>query len=129
MFWEIEKAGGLDRFYANSAKRAKATQTALEAIGLTIYPTAPALSMSTVIDEHANEIRKILKNKYGVNIAGGQDHLNGKIFRISQMGLIPAYESAWVVNAVELALGDLGRRAYDGCANRVFNEVYYKENE
>lgn len=129
MFGEIEKAGGLDSFYANSAKRAKATQAALQAIGLTIYPTTPALSMSTVMDENANAIIKLLKSKYGVNIAGGQDHLKDKIFRINQMGLIPAYESAWVVNAVELALSDLGRRVYDGSANRVFNEIYYKENE
>jgi hypothetical protein len=43
------------------------------------------------------------------------------------MGLIPVNESAWVVNAIEMALGDLGRRAFDGTASRVFNEIYYKE--
>ena len=40
-------------------------------------------------------------------MAGGQDHLKGKIFRINQMGLIKAYEISWVVNAVELALAKL----------------------
>ena len=76
--------------------------------------------------QHQNH--KLLKNKYGVNIAGGQDHLKGNLFRINQMGLIPVYESAWVVNAIELALSDLGRRAFDGSANRIFNEVYFKES-
>jgi hypothetical protein len=33
---------------------------------------------------------------------------------------------AWVVNAVELALAKLGRRPYDGTANRVFNEVTFE---
>jgi len=126
IFDEIDKEG-LDRLYAKTSARAKATQAALEAIGLTIYPATPAKSMSTVIDEDAEAIRKLLKTKYGVNLAGGQDHLKGKIFRINQMGLIAEYESAWVVNAIELALSELGRREFDGSANRTFNEVYFKE--
>jgi hypothetical protein len=32
---------------------------------------------------------------------------------------------AWVVNAVELSLEKLGRRSYNGEANRVFNEVMF----
>lgn len=125
IFDEIEKEG-MDALYTATAKRAKATQAALEAIGFSVYPKMPALAMSTVLDEDAEAIRKLLKTKYGVNIAGGQDHLKGKIFRINQMGLIPVYESAWVVNAVELALDELGRRAFDGTASRVFNETYFK---
>ncbi len=125
IFDEIEKEG-LDALFTNTAKRAQATEAALRALGLEIYPKVPARSMSTVIDSDAEAIRKLLKTKYGVNMAGGQDHLKGKIFRINQMGLIPVYESSWVVNAVELALDELGRRKYDGIANRIFNETYYK---
>jgi aspartate aminotransferase-like enzyme len=125
IFDEIEKEG-LEALFEATAKRAKATQAALEAIGFEMYPQTPALSMSTVFDEDAEPIRKLLKTKYGVNMAGGQDHLKGKIFRINQMGLIPVYESAWVVNSIELALDELGRRAYDGTAGRVFNQTYYK---
>ena len=120
---------GVEALYTNTAARAAATQAALEAIGFSMYPQTPAPSMSTVLDEDAEPIRKLLKTKYGVSIAGGQDHLKGKIFRINQMGLIPVYESAWVVNAVELALADIGRRAYDGTASRVFNETYFKKSE
>ncbi|HIP51204.1 MAG TPA: alanine--glyoxylate aminotransferase family protein, partial [Campylobacterales bacterium] len=111
--------------YIKTIARAKATQAALESIGLNIYPNTPALSMATVIDDDAEAIRKLLKTKYEVNMAGGQDHLKGKIFRINQMGLIPVNESVWVVNAIEMALADLGRRDFDGTASKVFNEVYY----
>ncbi|MDQ7046675.1 MAG: alanine--glyoxylate aminotransferase family protein [Sulfurovum sp.] len=117
---------GFDALYANTKARASATQAALEAIGFSMYPQTPALSMSTVFDEDAEAIRKLLKTKYGVNMAGGQDHLKGKLFRINQMGLIPVHESAWVVNAIELALDDLGKRSFDGTANKVFNKKYYK---
>ena len=128
MFDAIEE-DGLDALYLNTKKRASATQKALEAIGFTMYPQTPALAMSSVFDEDAEPIRKLLKTKYGVNIAGGQYHLKGKLFRINQMGLIPVNESAWVVNAIELALNDIGRRDFDGTASRVFNEIYFKENE
>jgi len=121
----IESDGGIEALYERTAIRAKAVKSALEALGLHIYPAAPAKSMTTIDDVNANEIRNILKNEHEVNVAGGQDHLKGKIFRINQMGLIPNYEMAWVVNAVELALDKLGRRGYDGEANRVFNEIMF----
>jgi len=124
IFDEIDKEG-LESLYEKTTRRANATQAALEAVGLSIYPTTPAKSMSTVIDDDAEPIRKLLKTKYGVNMAGGQDHLKGKIFRINQMGLIPVHESVWAVNAIEMALNDLGRRDFDGTASKVFNEVYF----
>jgi len=121
----IERNGSLTRLYGETACRSKAVKRALEAIGLKSYPQTPAKSMTTIIDDNAAEIRKLLKEEFDVNVAGGQDHLKGKIFRINQMGLIPPYEMAWVVNSVELALSRLGRRNYDGTANRVFNETFF----
>ncbi|WP_304545854.1 pyridoxal-phosphate-dependent aminotransferase family protein [Sulfurimonas microaerophilic] len=122
----IEADGGIETLYERTAVRAEAVKSALQALGLHIYPKVPAMSMTTIDDENANEIRNILKNDYKVNVAGGQDHLKGKIFRINQMGLINDYEMSWVVNAVELALDKLGRRKYDGTANKIFNEVTFK---
>jgi aspartate aminotransferase-like enzyme len=127
MFEEIEKEGGLEKLYADTKKRARAVRNALMELRLELYPDVPAKSMTTIISKNANGIKTLLKEKYGVNLAGGQDHLKGKIFRINQMGLIKPYELAWVVNSIELALEDLDVRAYDGTANRVFNEVYFKE--
>ncbi len=121
----IEADGGIEALYTKTATRAKAVTEALKALGLHIYPTRPAPSMTTIDDSDASAIRKILKEEFDVNIAGGQDHLKGKIFRINQMGLIENYEMAWVVNAVELALAKIGRRAYDGTANKIFNEITF----
>ncbi len=122
----VEAEGGFGKLYCDTARRAKATRFALEALGLHSYPKVPARSMTTIDDADASEIRTLLKTDFGVNVAGGQDHLKGKIFRINQMGLIDPYEMVWVVNAVELALAKMGRRAYDGTASRVFNETYFK---
>ena len=122
----IEKQGGIGVLYCNTARRAKATKAALEAIGLHVYPSNPAKSMTTIDDRDASKIRSALKEEYGVNVAGGQDHLKGKIFRINQMGLIETYESIWVVNSIELILHRMGRLKYAGIASKVYNETYFK---
>jgi len=126
MLQEIETKGGIGILFCDTARRAKATRFALEALGLHSYPKTPARSMTTIDDVNAKEIRDLLKTEFAVNVAGGQDHLKGKIFRINQMGLIETSEMVWVVNAVELALAKLGRRDFDGTASRVFNEEYFK---
>ena len=126
VFEMIEREGGFGVLYCNTARRAKATRAALEAIGLHSYPKVPARSMTTIDDADASKIRSALKEEYGVNVAGGQDHLKGKIFRINQMGIIPPYESIWVVNAIELILHRMGRLEYTGLASKVFNETYFK---
>lgn len=124
---DLMNAQGMDNLYDETARRGEATMKALQAIGLKIYPSTAAKSMTTIIDEvNASEIRNLLKTKYDVNVAGGQDHLKGKIFRINHMGLIPVYEAAWVVNAVELALDTLGVRTYDATATTTFNKIFYK---
>jgi len=122
----IEREGGLEKLYDNTAKRAEATRKALEAIGLHSYPKTPAKSMTTIDDVDASKIRSLLKEEFGVNVAGGQDHLKGKIFRINQMGIIAPYESIWVVNAIELILHRLGRREFSGLASKVYNEIYFQ---
>lgn len=122
----IQTLGGIDEIYRQTAKRAIATQNALLSIGLKIYPKNPALAMTTIIDEaNASNIRKVLKNDFGVNVAGGQDHLKTSIFRINHMGIIPVNEALWVVNAIELTLEKLGVRKFDGSANIRFLESYY----
>lgn len=118
----IKNNDGFDALYEKTAKRANATREAFKAIGCEIFPKTPANSMTTIYTENAPAIRQILKTKYNANIAGGQDHVKKLIFRINHMGLVEDFEASWVVNAVELAMDELGLRKYDGTANKVFAE-------
>ena len=118
---------GMKKLYKDTERRSSACDEAMQAIGLKIYPKIPALSMTTIYDEDSEEIRKILKNDFGVNVAGGQDHLKGKIFRINHMGMIALSDISWVVNAVELALHKLKRRNFNGLANQIFLETCTKD--
>jgi len=124
---EIELQGGLENLYRETKKRAVAMQAALKAIGLHIFPDVPALAMAAVSYDKANELRKILKEQYHVNIAGGQDHLKGKLFRINNMGFVRPSELSWTLNAIEMALEKLENRRYDGMANKTFNKLYKEE--
>jgi len=117
------KEDGFDKLYEKTSLRAKATREALLAIGLEVYPATPADAMTTIYSEKSNEIRKILKEEFDLNIAGGQDHLKGKIFRINHMGLVADYEAVWAVNTIEKALDKLGIRDFDGTANKIFMEI------
>jgi aspartate aminotransferase-like enzyme len=117
------KEDGFDNLYTKTAVRAKATREAFKAIGLEVYPHTPANAMTTIYTENSNAIRKVLKEKFDLNIAGGQDHLKGKIFRVNHMGLVADYEAAWAVNAVEKALDELEIRKFDGTANKKFMEI------
>ncbi len=113
---------GLNKHYENTANRHLALIHSLEAIGLSIFPQEPAKSMAAVYFEKAEELRKILKTKYEVNVAGGQDFMKGKLFRINNMGLIEDYKMAHILNSVELALDELNIRKYAATAVRVYTE-------
>ncbi len=117
---------GFENIYKKTKLRANATRKALIEIGFDIYPKTPADAMTTVYTEYSNEIRKILKTKYNVSIAGGQDHLKGLILRINHMGLVEDFEASWIVNAIELTLDELQIRTFDGQANKIFSNIMFK---
>jgi aspartate aminotransferase-like enzyme len=127
IFELIEDFGGLDKLYSITKARHKALIAALEALGLKVYPNSPALAMATIIDDSSEDIRKLLKTKYSVNVAGGQDHLKGKIFRVNNMGLIENSDMLWVVDSIESALADLGRLDYSAKAAKIYSQTFKSE--
>jgi aspartate aminotransferase-like enzyme len=67
--------------------------------------TATAISVPAGVNE--KELRSTVKHM-GIEIAGGQDHLKGKIFRIGHMGAVGAPEILAVLAATEHGLGKAG---------------------
>ncbi|AFI04215.1 pyridoxal-phosphate-dependent aminotransferase family protein [Helicobacter cetorum] len=122
----VKNLGGFEILYKETKKVALATQMAIKALDLKIFPKNPSLSMTTIFNEHAKALRKILKEKYKVQFAGGQDVYKDTLIRINHMGIIPLYETCYVLNALELALNDLGLRAFNGIANTTFLKQYYE---
>ncbi|WP_390462552.1 pyridoxal-phosphate-dependent aminotransferase family protein [Helicobacter pylori] len=122
----VQNLGGFEALYRETKRAALATQKAVSALGLKIFPKSPSLSMTTIINEHAKELRNLLKEKYQVQFAGGQEPYKDVLIRINHMGIIPVYKSAYALNALELALNDLDLRGFDGAANTTFLKQYYE---
>ncbi|GAA9369109.1 alanine--glyoxylate aminotransferase family protein [Helicobacter pylori] len=122
----VQNLGGFEELYKETKRVALAAQKAVLALGLKIFPKSPSLSMTTIINEHAKELRNLLKEKYQVQFAGGQEPYKDVLIRINHMGIIPVYKSAYALNALELALNDLNLREFDGVANTTFLKQYYK---
>ncbi|GAA8601057.1 alanine--glyoxylate aminotransferase family protein [Helicobacter pylori] len=122
----VQNLGGFEALYKETKQVALATQKAILALGLKIFPKSPSLSMTTIINEHAKELRNLLKEKYQVQFAGGQEPYKDVLIRINHMGIIPVYKSAYALSALELALNDLKLREFDGVANTTFLKQYYE---
>ena len=64
--------------------------------------------------DQGKKITKIMQEKYGVIITGGQDELAGKILRLSHFGYCDIFDIANGIAALEMALHDLGHPVVHG---------------
>ena len=53
-------------------------------------------------------LRKEVKNRYDILLAGGQDHLKGKIFRIGHLGFVSDRDLLAAIASIEATLKSLG---------------------
>ncbi len=108
---------GLAARIARHRKMSQAVRSAVSAWGLALFPkldgdhaysnTVTATRLPEGVEDSA--FRGAIK-KMGIEIAGGQDHLKGKIFRIGTMGATGAPEILATLSAVEHALARQGVR-------------------
>lgn len=83
---------GLENRFARHARNAKALHAGLAAMGLSLLVQDAAIrlpSLTTImIPEGINDgkLREQLRDQYNIDIAGGQGHLAGKIWRVGLMG-------------------------------------------
>lgn len=102
---------GLEHFWNKYERLAAATREGIKALGLELFAKVPsnALTAVKVPDGFDGAVfTKLLREKYGVMVAGGQAHLKGKIFRVAHMGYYDHMDMIALMAAVEMALADLG---------------------
>ena len=88
---------GLDAVYARHALLARAARAGVDALGLERFgPDDPNANVVTVArlpdDIDGAKVPKLMRDSYGVTIAGGQGHLKGKIARIAHCGYYGAFD-------------------------------------
>jgi serine---pyruvate transaminase len=122
---------GLERVFARHAVLARAARAGIEAMGLERFgpddENANVVTAAALPEEiEGAEVPKLMRDRYGVTVAGGQGHLKGRIVRIAHCGYYGAFDIVVALTALEMALRDLGHPAEPGAgagaAQRVFAE-------
>ncbi|MBI4362647.1 MAG: alanine--glyoxylate aminotransferase family protein, partial [Euryarchaeota archaeon] len=109
----IIREEGLARRIARHHRSSRAVQAAAQALGLPLFPQAipPSHPSHTVTALRApegkgEELKAAIKRR-GVVVAGGQDHLKGRIIRIATMGNTPARDLLRAIRALEDGLAEV----------------------
>ncbi len=105
------KQEGLENIFKRHERQMKATRAAATAMGLKLYAPddAAARSITAVATSDAEQIRSIVKKRFDIVMAGGQDHLKGEIFRIGHLGFVSDRDILTAIAALEAALQEMGK--------------------
>lgn len=103
---------GLENLFKRHKVLADATRAAVKALGLKpLAPESPADSATgAFVPEGVDggKLVKFLRDTMGVTLAGGQDHLKGKIIRIAHLGYYDTFDIIIAISAIEMALKKFG---------------------
>lgn len=112
---EMMRAEGLENIFARHWRHTNATRAAMTALGLPLFApegfASPAITSVAPVGVDAEQIRSVMKKRYDIALAGGQDHLKGKIFRVGHLGFVCDRDILSAVSALEATLQELG---YEG---------------
>ncbi len=104
---------GLNNIFTRHARHQKATQEGIKSMGLNLFAKeefgSPAITAVQPENVDAENIRQSIKNNFDILLAGGQDHLKGKIFRIGHLGFVNDRDIVSVISALESTLDKLGK--------------------
>ena len=104
---------GLNNIFNRHTRHQKATQEGIKAMGLNLFTNesfgSPAITAVKPENVDAENIRKAIKSDFDILLAGGQDHLKGKIFRIGHLGFVNDRDIISVISALESTLAKMGK--------------------
>jgi len=110
------EAEGLESVWARNRLLGRASREGAKALGLELFsPDDDSSSMVTAVQMpdgvDGQEVYRLLRDRFGVVLAGGHGPLRGKVIRIGHMGYMNRFDIITALSALELVLGDLGYRA------------------
>ena len=107
---QIMKREGLENIFSRHLRLTAAARAAAKAMNLDLLApdNAASTAVTAVMTDDAEAIRSTMSKKYDIALAGGQDHLKGKIFRIGHLGFISVRDVMMTVACLEATLIELG---------------------
>jgi aspartate aminotransferase-like enzyme len=119
----------LEGAYRRHAALSAAVKAGVQALGLELYGEdleravcVTAVKCPDGID--GDTLTALIRSKYGIIFAPGQDKLKGKIFRIGHIGYLERPEILQALAVLELALEELGYPVKRGDAVAAAEEVF-----
>jgi aspartate aminotransferase-like enzyme len=110
------EAEGPENVWARNRLLGRATREGAKGLGLELFsPDDDSSAMVTAVQMpdgvDGQEVYGLLRDRFGVVLAGGHGQLRGKVIRIGHMGYMNRFDIITALSALELVLGDLGYRA------------------
>jgi len=112
---ELIEQEGLSRVFARHAQVADVAREGIKSLGLTLFPpeasasnTVTAIKAPSGVD--VKGLLQILREDYNIILSGGQQRLEGKIFRIGHLGWVTENDMGEVLKALQSALPKVGYR-------------------
>ncbi|MEH1801145.1 MAG: alanine--glyoxylate aminotransferase family protein [Nostoc sp.] len=108
----IMKEEGLDAIFARHERLKNATRAAIKGLNLPLLAAdssaSPAITAVAPQGIEPDKIRSLMKKRFDIALAGGQDHLSNKIFRIGHLGFVSDRDILSCIASLEVTLTELG---------------------
>ena len=110
---DIIEEEGLENRWERHKTLADITREGVKELGFELFPVDENYCSNTVTSVRApdnfdvSSFKKLLSSRYGIEIAGGQADLKGKIFRIGHMGVVTEREVYSTLVCMELVLEEM----------------------
>ncbi|MBS1913809.1 MAG: alanine--glyoxylate aminotransferase family protein [Bacteroidetes bacterium] len=100
---------GIEAVWQRHALLAAALRAGVSALGLQPYGSPPSHAITAIaLPARGDEFMTLLKDRYHVTVAAGQDELKGRIFRVAHLGYYDEADMLAVLYCIERALADVG---------------------
>jgi aspartate aminotransferase-like enzyme len=109
---QMMKDEGLESIFNRHQRLKNATRAAVRGLNLPLFGAddyaSPAITSVAPQGIEADKIRSLMKKRFDIALAGGQDHLKNKIFRIGHLGFVSDRDILTCIAALEVTLTELG---------------------
>lgn len=130
---ELLEEEGLKEVYARHDLMMKMTRAAFKALDIPLLASdedaSPTVTAVKPADFDPEAFRKMLKQEFALEVAGGQQHLSGKILRIGHMGYCSPADMLQAIAAMEIGLVKIGKDIEVGKGIQAAQQVYLNEGK
>ncbi|MCG7344586.1 alanine--glyoxylate aminotransferase family protein [Sporosarcina sp. ACRSL] len=124
---------GLENVYHRHTLMKEMTRAAFHALDIPLLTNdTDASGTVTAIqpkDFDAEEFRKMIKKEFNLSVAGGQERLKGKIYRIGHMGYCSPADVLQTIGMMELGLMKIGKNIELGKGVAAAQRIYLEKGQ